>query len=268
VTKSQTIGILAVKGGVGKTTTVANLAATLVKEYGKKVLAVDANYSAPNLGLHLGIIDPVNSLHDVLNDKVDIEDAIIKHRLGFDILPASLSPKKVNPYKLKNRLDKIKQNYDVILLDSSPTQNEEMLSTIVASDSVVVVTSPDFPSLSCALQAIKASKNKTISGVVINKSYGKKFELSAAEIEGTAGVSVLGVLAHDQRSMEALSKQLPLVAHKPGCSLSRGYTELAGRLIGETPKKTSIFSSMFDFFRPLPEPEEETIPTPTGIDKL
>ena len=48
---SKTIGLIAIKGGVGKTTISASLASDLVNHYGKKVLLVDANYSAPNLGL-------------------------------------------------------------------------------------------------------------------------------------------------------------------------------------------------------------------------
>jgi len=190
---SKTVGIISVKGGVGKTTTAANIAASAASDFGKKVLVVDANYSAPNLGLHLGIIEPVHTVHDVLADNVKITEAIINHKLGFDILPASLNPKKINPYKLKNRLEKIKSSYDLIILDGSPTLNEEMLSTIVASDELIVVSSPDFPTLSCTLQAIKASKNKQITGIVLNKVLNKKYELSIEEIEATTKVPVIGV---------------------------------------------------------------------------
>ena len=53
---TKVIGIIAIKGGVGKTTIAASLASNLVNEYHKKVLLVDANFSAPNLGLHMDII--------------------------------------------------------------------------------------------------------------------------------------------------------------------------------------------------------------------
>lgn len=264
---TKTIGIIAVKGGVGKTTTVANLAAVLSNTYNKRVLAVDANYSAPNLGLHLGLIDPVHSLHDVLLDKVDIKNAIINHKLGFDILPSSLQPKKINPYKLKNRLDKIKSDYDVILLDSSPTQNEEMLSSIVAADELVLVTSPDFPSLSCTLASIKASKNKKIKGIIINKSLGKKFEISPQEIEATTGIKVLGTLTHDVKSLEALSKQVPLALHKPRRKLSKAYRNLAATLMGEEPVQKNIFS----FFKKTTKQSldvEDQPELPEGLEHL
>lgn len=267
---NKTIGIIAVKGGVGKTTTVANLATTLSKDFNKKVLAVDTNYSAPNLGLHLGIIDPVHSLHDVLQDKVDIKEAIISHKLGFDVLPSSLQSKKINPYKLKNRLDKVKADYDVILLDSSPTQNEEMLSSIIASDEIIVVTSPDFPALSCALSSIKASKNTTITGMVINKSLGKGFEISAAEIEATTGVPVLASLPHDVKSLEALAKQVPLSFHKPKRRLSRHYKKLAADLIGEEVPQVKLFSFLTrpkNKFKKTKE-EEHSVVIPEGLKDL
>ena len=59
----------AIKGGVGKTTIASSLASDLVNNFGKKVLLVDANYSAPNLGLHMDIVEPGKTIHDVLAGK-------------------------------------------------------------------------------------------------------------------------------------------------------------------------------------------------------
>ena len=72
--KAETIGIISIKGGVGKTTTVANLGAILASTFDKKVLLVDANISSPNLGYHFGFINKEFSLKDVLNDKLSIKN--------------------------------------------------------------------------------------------------------------------------------------------------------------------------------------------------
>ena len=181
--KGKVIGIISIKGGVGKTTVVSNLGATLSKDFDKKVLLVDGNITAPNLGLHLGILESEKSLHDVLYSQLPIQDAIQKSSFGFDVVTSSLSPKKcqqgrLNPYKLHNRLSQLKDVYDYIIIDSSPNLNDEILSTMIAADRLVVVTSPDYPTLSCTMHALKVAKEKKtpIVGLVLNKVRNKKFQ--------------------------------------------------------------------------------------------
>ncbi len=74
--KGNIVGVISAKGGVGKTTIVANLGVALVSEFGKKVLAVDGNITAPNLGLYLDIVRPPVTLHDVLKNQISITQSI------------------------------------------------------------------------------------------------------------------------------------------------------------------------------------------------
>ena len=141
--EGKTIGIVAIKGGVGKTTTVINLAYVMANEFGKKVLVVDGNFSAPNVHLHLGIAETTNNLHRVLNDEVLVSDAVYHHVFGFDFLPGSADKVEVNPYKLKQKLKPLRKKYDVILIDSSPSGMHELRAVMLASDGLFVVTNPD-----------------------------------------------------------------------------------------------------------------------------
>ena len=93
MTRAKTIGIISIKGGVGKTTTVINLETSLANDYGKKVLVVDANFSSPNIGLHLGNIEHKVTLHDVLKNKVNITKSVYSHEFGFHFIPSSLVSK-------------------------------------------------------------------------------------------------------------------------------------------------------------------------------
>src|SRR3990167_6724103 len=157
---TKTIGIISIKGGVGKTTVSASLASDLANHYKKKVLLVDANYSAPNLGLHMDIVEPKITIHNVLAGNNSIADSI-HSSYGVDVIPGSyVFDKEINFMKLKDKLAKIKDDYDYVILDSSPSLNEEVLSTILASDSLFVVTTPDYPTLSCSLKAAKLAKQR------------------------------------------------------------------------------------------------------------
>ena len=231
----KVIGVIAIKGGVGKTTTVANLGAILSKEFNKNVLVVDANFSAPNLGLHFGITKPEKTIHDVLLDKTTIHSAILSHSDNLHILPADFLSRKVNPFKLKEHINKVKDNYDVILIDSSPTLNEEILSTMVASDELLVVTSPDYPTLSTTLRAVRLAKQKKtpITGLVLNKIRNKKFELTIHDIEDSAETPVLAVLPDDLKILEALSLTKPAAMNFDKSHAVIEYKKLAASLIGE-----------------------------------
>ncbi|MBD3259000.1 AAA family ATPase [Candidatus Woesearchaeota archaeon] len=229
------IGVISIKGGVGKTTTVSNLGAVFYKEFGKKTLIIDTNFTAPNLALHLGLVDPETTIHDVLRNKADITDAIYEHEFGFHIIPASLLNVKVNPFKLKEKIQKLRNIYDIILLDSSPNLTGDILATMVASDELLVVTSPDYPTLSCSMNAIKVAKSKKapITGLILNRTRGKHYELSLNDIEDATGVPVLAVLPDDHKVSEALANTIPAALHAPAREVSFEYRKLAAALLGQ-----------------------------------
>ncbi|MBU2612418.1 MAG: MinD/ParA family protein, partial [Nanoarchaeota archaeon] len=155
----KVIGILSLKGGVGKTTSVVSLGAALAS-FGKKVLLVDANFSAPNLGIHLNLIEPQKTIHHVLSGDAEIEEAVYDFE-NLHVIPASVYPKKqFDPLKLKEKLKKIKNKYDFILIDSSPSLNNETLATIISADELFVVSTPDYSTLTMTLKAIAVAKKR------------------------------------------------------------------------------------------------------------
>ncbi len=136
---AKTIGVLSLKGGVGKTSSVVALGDAL-SSLGKKVLLVDANFSAPNLGIHFNILDPETTLHDVLSKKANITQAIYKIGERLHLLPSGVfANNQINPMKLRDKLNYLKKYYDVILIDSSPALNDETMAAMYASDELLVV---------------------------------------------------------------------------------------------------------------------------------
>ena len=228
----KTIGIIAIKGGVGKTTIASSLAADLVNHYGKKVLLVDANFSAPNLGLHMNIVEPEKTIHDVLDRKARIESAI-HSRYGVDVIPGSYVYKSgLNYLKLKDRIKKIKDNYDFVIIDSSPTLNDEILSTMLASDSLFVVTTPDYPTLSCSMSAAKLARQrgKPIHGIIINKTRDPLYELTIKEIEDSVGIPVVAKIPDDKLNTRALFTRIPTSVYDRRAKFSREINRLSAAL--------------------------------------
>ena len=247
------IGVISLKGGVGKTSVVVALGAAL-SELGKKVLLIDGNLSSPSLGLHLGIVEPEKTLHHVLNRTAQIKDAIYEYG-NLHIMPASIFEKvEVNPLGLRDKIKELKRSYDIILIDSSPSLDEETLAVILASDQIITVTTPDHPTLSATIKAVKLAKQRgaQISGIVLNKVHNKDFEISLKDIEEVLGIPVLAVIPYDTNSLKALSNMEPSVTHKPYSKGSVEYKKLAAVLVGEKYKPFSFR----DFFGIPPKREE------------
>lgn len=237
----KTIGILSLKGGVGKTSTVIALGGAL-SQLGKKVLLIDGNLSAPNLGVHLNKIDPKITLHHVLQGKNNIKESI-QNKKEFDIIPASLFNKhETNPLKLRDKIKHLKRKYDVVLIDSSPALNNETLAAMLASDEILIVTTPDLPTLSTTIKATQTAKQRgtPISGLILNKVHNKKFEIPLKKVEEISEVPVMAVVPHDLTILEALSKFKSSTIHNPKSKSSQEYMRLASTLVGEKYKPIKL----------------------------
>jgi len=255
----KVIGILSLKGGVGKTSTVVALG-DAISGFSKKVLLVDGNLSAPNLGIHLNIIDPEITLHHVLNGKFHTKDSIHKME-NFDVIPASLFERsKINPFKLKDKIKILKRSYDFIILDSPPSLNEETLGVMNAADELFIVTTPDLSTLSTTLKTAKLIKQKGIplNGLILNKVHGKNFELSLKNIEDTSDIPIMAVIPHDINVMKAQSKFKSSIQNKPNSEGSKEFKKLAAALLKEKYKPTK-FKTFFRWIVPKKQDINRTI---------
>jgi MinD-like ATPase involved in chromosome partitioning or flagellar assembly len=226
------IGILSIKGGVGKTSISSSMAADLAGYYGKKVLLIDSNYSAPNLGLHMDIVEPEKTIHDVLSGKVRMINAVHK-RFGVDVVPGSYSYNKdLNFLKLRDKIGRLKDDYDFIILDSSPSMNDEVLSVMLASDHLFVVTTPDYPTLACSLKAAKLAKQrgKNISGIIINKVRDQKYEIDVDSIERTINVPVVARIFDDKTAIAALFNKVPVTVYNGNSKMTKEIRKLNAAL--------------------------------------
>lgn len=232
---SKVIGIISIKGGVGKTTVASSIAADLVNHQGKKVLLVDANYSAPNVGLHMNIISPEKTIHHVLEGSVRIQSAI-HNSFGVDVLPGSyIYEKSLNVLKLKDKIAAIKNDYDYVIIDSSPSLDDEVLSAMIASDSLFVVTTPDYPTISCSLKAARLAKQrgKPIAGMILNKVRDPGYEISLKEVEEAMDIPVIAKLPDDKAVGRSVFTRIPTSVYNRRSKFSKEIGRLNMAIIGK-----------------------------------
>lgn len=235
-----TISFVSVKGGVGKTMLALETASALANDFGKKVLLVDANFSAPNIGLHLDMKDGL-TLHDVLGDREGLHAAIYES-FGMDVVPSSLHFKdEIDPYKLKKVLEKHKARYDFIIIDSSPHYSE-MLPAIAAADKIFVVTTPDRVTLQTSLKAaILAKKNNAnVEGVIINRIKDSLYEADLKDVEYIIELPVVARIKDHKKMLEANHFMVPITLYDSLNEISREIKRLAGMLAGEKEKRSFL----------------------------
>ena len=236
------LAFVSIKGGVGKTTLALETASSLANHFNKKVLLVDANFSAPNIGLYLDLTNDL-TLHDALNGTL-LHNTIYEAH-GFDIIPASMYYRdEIDPFKLKKILNKFKNRYDFIILDSSPNY-EELKPVIAAADKIFLVTSPDEVTLTTTLKAAKiAREQKTpIEGILVNKIRSPKHEYNLNEIEIISEVPVLAKIKEHKKMAQALHTKTPITILDETNTISREIKKFASAICG-SPEKNGWFQKL------------------------
>jgi len=256
------IGVVSGKGGVGKTTVVANLGATLSNNFKKDVIIVDCNITTSHLGLYIGMYYCPVTLNDVLSGRAEIKTAIYEHLSGLRLIPASLSLedlKGVDITKLRDALNKLTSIFgktDIILLDAAPGLGREALATLKASDEVIFVTTPYVPSIVDIIKCKQIAEESNVKslGIVLNMAFKEKHELTVKEVEELTELPVIATIPFDKEVLRSLSIRVPVVLLNEKSRASKEIIKLAGILIGEEIKKPNFFEWLSNIFKPKPKP--------------
>jgi MinD-like ATPase involved in chromosome partitioning or flagellar assembly len=249
------ISFVSVKGGVGKTTISLEIAVCLANEFNKRVLLIDGNISAPNIGLYLDLTHKT-SLQDMLNG-TSFQNSVYE-TYGVDVIPAALNHyDKTDIFRLKKIIEKIKNRYDFIILDSSPHYSE-MVPIVAASDMIFVVTTPDSVTLNTSLKAAKiARQNGTpIEGIIVNRIRDPLYEMNCEEIEWTSGLPVIGRIKEEKTMVQCVFYKKPLLVKNPKSKSAEEIRNICKAFTGEVEQKNWFVTKFLKNYDKLMKKEQ------------
>ena len=259
----EVIVITSGKGGVGKTTTTANLGAALALR-NKKVALVDTDIGLRNLDVVMGLENRiVYDIVDVVEEKCKLRQALIKDKRFNELflLPAAQTRDKsaVNEEQMKELIGKLKEEFDYILIDCPAGIEQGFKNAIAGADRAIVVTTAEISAIRDAdriVGLLEASEIKNPELVInrIRPAMVKKGEMMDVEdIVDLLSIDLIGVVPDDEYIITQTNKGEPVVI-KDKAPSGKAYTEIARRILGENievtvpGRKEGLFSKMRGFF--------------------
>ena len=235
------------KGGVAKTTSTFNIGAILA-EKGKKVLLVDLD-PQHSLTIALGIDDELTkSIYNVICEKEDINNVILEVSENLYIAPSNLElsiaelqlvSMMARESILKKALDKVKDNYDIILIDCPPSLSLLTVNALVASNEVIVPTATDYLSykglelLVDTINNVKENLNEDlkIKGVIATM-YDKRTKHANEVLEALNDeFNVLGIVKISVAAKDSVLANEPLISFAKSNDITKEYIKIAEELL-------------------------------------
>ena len=229
------------KGGVGKTTSTANLAAALAR-FGKKVVAVDADVGLRNLDVIMGLENRVvYNFIDVIEKTCKLNQALVKDKRvpGLYLLPAAQTRTKdaVNPEQMIALCEELKPEFDFILLDCPAGIEGGFKNAAAGADEALVVTTPEIPSVRDADRIIGMleSMGKSPIRLIINRLRPNMVQdgdmLAKDDILDVLSIDLIGVVPEDENVIRSTNNGEPMTMSQDSPA-AQAYLNIAERLLG------------------------------------
>ena len=244
---ARTITVSSGKGGVGKTSVVANLAIALAQA-GRRVIILDADLGLANIDVVFGI-RPQKTLTDVISGASTLDQILINGPCGIQIIAggsgiadlAQLDTK--GSQRLIDQLRFLEDRTDYLLIDTGAGISQNVISFCLAADQIVVVTTPEPAALADAYGIIKVihqSRPEALVSLLVNRAeHAEEADFIQERLRKVAweflqfDVRFLGFLPQDRQMYVAVRQQTPLLLFSPMSPAAVGLREMVAREFNE-----------------------------------
>lgn len=241
---AKVITVTSGKGGVGKTTITANLAAALAM-IGKRVVAIDSDIGLRNLDVVMGLENRiVYDLVDVVEGRCRLNQAMIRDKRFPELylIPAAQTRDKmaVSPSDMVLVCDQLRQDLDYVIIDSPAGIERGFRNAIAPADQILIVTNPEVSAVRDADRIIGLieAEEKGPGQLIINRikpsMVAKGDMLSVADVLDILAIDLLGIVPEDESILISSNRGLPVaMSASNSASASQAFRNIARRLDGE-----------------------------------
>lgn len=255
----EVIVVTSGKGGVGKTTSTANVGTGLAK-LDKKVVLIDTDIGLRNLDVVMGLENRiVYNLVDVIERNCKINQAFIKVKgyNNFYLLPSAQTRDKtaVTPEQMKNLTDQLKLEFDYVLIDCPAGIEQGFKNAIAGADRALVVTTPEVSAVRDAdriiglLEANEIKKTDLIVNRIRMDMVKRGDMMSSTDVVEILSIDLIGVVPDDENIVISTNQGVPLVGSNT--MAGKAYMNICRRIVGEEVPyldlntKSGLFSKLF-----------------------
>jgi septum site-determining protein MinD len=238
---AQVITVTSGKGGVGKTTAVANLATALAMD-GRKVVCIDGDIGLRNLDVIMGLENRiVYDIVDVIEGRCKLKQAMIrdKHYPDMYLIPAAQTRDKnaVSPSDMIRICNDLRPDTDFVIIDSPAGIERGFRNSIAAADRVLVVTNPEVSAVRDAdrVVGILEAEEKGTPSLILNRLNPTLVRnndmLSAEDVLDLLGIHLIGVVPEDESVIIGSNRGAPVVTD-PKSRAGQAFRNIAKRIQG------------------------------------
>lgn len=239
---SEVIVITSGKGGVGKTTTTANVGTGLA-QLDKKVVLIDTDIGLRNLDVVMGLENRiVYNLVDVVEGNCRIKQALIKDKKypNLFLLPSAQTRDKtsVNPEQMKKLIEDLREDFDYIMLDCPAGIEQGFQNAIAGAERALVVTTPEVSAIRDADRIIGLLEANEIGKIdlIVNRlrmDMVKRGDMmSVDDVCEILSIDLIGAVPDDEQIVISTNQGEPLVG-SPSSLAGKAYENICHRLLGE-----------------------------------